>query len=157
MPLEYTVSDDGKFVHATAKGMLAPEDIRRYVHELIEDDRVRVGYRELFDASGTTGSLVTLESIQGFRRLNQGNPKKLPGSKLAIVVSRSSSFEKARHFERLVEPDAQNVIVFNSSDVAKIWLGVELPSRSRGGGAKPGIVSCLGIESPPLPTIPRNR
>ena len=124
MPIEYTVSPDGKFVYAVATGVLKPDEIYRYVHETAEDERIEPGHREIFDVREILESEVSPESFDKIRELIIASPKRKQSNKLAIVVRKSSSFYNARRFESMVRDGVQNVIVFNDIHTAKVWLGV---------------------------------
>ena len=50
MPVTYTVSDDGKFVHAKATGVLLLQEIFDYIRDEAEDSRIKPGYCVLFDS-----------------------------------------------------------------------------------------------------------
>jgi hypothetical protein len=112
------------FVRAIATGEITPEEIHEYIREVAQDERVKPGFRELFDVRHISRSQVTPESFTHIRQLAKDNPKRLPGTRLAIVVSSGNSFDKARKYEALASPDLENVIVFNDLQTAEIWLGV---------------------------------
>ncbi len=124
MPVRYSVSLNGLFVNAVAHGVLKLDDVRQYINDVSNDDCVKPGFSELFDVRGITASEITPEMFKDFRKLVLDDPKRVRGSKLAIVVRTNSSFYKAQKYERSVMPDVQNVIVFNDFYTAKIWLGV---------------------------------
>ena len=124
MPVRYTVSSNGLFIHAVAHGLLKSDDIYQYINDISQDDRVKPGFSELFDVHEMTESQVIPELFGDFRKLIRDDPKRKRGGKLAIVVRTNSSFNKAQQYERSVMPDVQNVIVFNDVHTAKIWLGV---------------------------------
>lgn len=124
MPVRYEVSADGQFVRATATGEITPEEIRGFIEAITHDERVKVGFRELFDVSRISASRVAPESFLEIRQLVMRNPKRRPGSPLAIVVGSGESFDKAREYERVASPAVENVIVFNDVHTAEMWLGV---------------------------------
>ena len=124
MPVRYTVGSGGLFVHAVAHGVLTSDDIRQYINDISQDDRVRPGFREIFDVCAIKESQVIPEVFGDIHKLILNDPKRKRGSKLAIVVSTNSSFNNAQRYERSVMPDVQHVIVFNDVHTAKIWLGV---------------------------------
>jgi len=123
MPVKYTVSSNGLFVHAIAHGVLIPDDIHQYIKDISQDDCIKPGFSELFDVRDITGSQIIPEIFGDIRELILDDPKRKRGSKLAIVVRTQSSFNNAQQYERSVMPDVQNVIVFNDFHIAKIWLG----------------------------------
>ena len=123
MPVKYTVSSNGLFVHAIAHGVLMSSDIHQYIKDISQDNCVKPGFSEIFDVREITESQVIPEIFGDIRELVLDDPKRKPGSKLAIVVRTNSSFNNAQQYERSVTPDVQNVIVFNDIHIAKIWLG----------------------------------
>ena len=114
---------DGMIVHAVGSGAVTLDDVRRYVHDIAGDERIRPGFSELFDGCQITEGRVGPESFAEIQRLVLADPKRKPGSKVAIVVGKRPSFDKAKQYERLADSTAQNVIVFNDMHTAKIWLG----------------------------------
>jgi hypothetical protein len=124
MPVRYEVSDDGLFVRAVASGELALAQIIRSIEAIARDDRVKPGFRELFDARDISGSSVTPDSLERIRVPVGANPKILPGWLLAIVVGHSDSYHRARRYEEGAEPATESVIVFNDIETAETWLGV---------------------------------
>jgi len=69
MPVQYEVSADGKFVRATATGEITPEEIHEFIQAIARDDRVKPGFRELFDVSHISASKVEKESFARIRQL----------------------------------------------------------------------------------------
>jgi hypothetical protein len=124
MSVKYTVNDKGTLVYAVASGILRPDELNKYLVDMANDERLKPGYRELFDMTQLIESLVTPASFPEILKLIAANPKQR-GSKLAIVAGPEGSFETARQFERLANPDMVKVIVFNDIETAKVWLGIE--------------------------------
>jgi len=124
MPVRYTVSSNGLFVHAAAHGVLKSDDVQQYITDISQDNCVKPGFSELFDVREMTESEIIPEMFKDFRNLILDDPKRKRGGRLAIVVRTNSSFSNAQQYERSVMPDVQNVIVFNDIHIAKIWLGV---------------------------------
>ncbi len=123
MPITYAVSDDGSFVWATVIASLTPEELFKYEQKTAKDERIRPGFRELFDVTQTDQVQVSKETMEQVRNLSAMNPKKGSGNQLAIVA-RGESFDHARYYEQIATPQLQNVIVFNNLNTALIWLGV---------------------------------
>jgi hypothetical protein len=127
MPVEYEVFDDGNYVYAKALGELTPEDIIDYIQKLKSDPKLKEGYKELFDVRSITESKVTIESFKRIIKAVMADEKKTFRNKLAIVVLRLESFGKAKFYEIEIPAAKQNVIVFNTLETAKTWLGVDKP------------------------------
>lgn len=127
MPVEYQVLDDGNYVYAKALGILTPKDIIDYVHKTKADPKIKEGYKELFDVRFITESKVKFESFAKIIKEVVKDEKKTFRNKLAIVVLRLESFGKAKFYETEIPATKQNVIVFNTLETAKTWLGVDKP------------------------------
>ncbi len=136
MSLTYGVSADGSFVYAVAGGHLRPEDVLEYETAISADDRVKRGFKEIVDVSGITEASITADDFQKVRDMMRASGKRTRRNRLAIVVSRDSSFKNARYFEQLVDPEL-TVIVFNNIQTAMVWLGVtEKDLKEAAGGRK---------------------
>ncbi len=127
MPVEYEVYDNGKYVYAKATGTLKPEDIIDYIHEIKSNSEIKQGYKELFDVRFITESKVTIKNFPKIIKEVNKDEKRISRNKLAIVVSKVDSFDKAKYFEQKAPTEKQNVIVFNTLNTAKTWLGVDKP------------------------------
>jgi hypothetical protein len=125
MSVKYTVNDKGTFVYAVATGTLRPDELNKYLVDMTNDERLKPGYRELFDMTQLVESLITPASFPEIMELIAANPKKQRGNKLAVVAGPEGSFETAREFEHLASSDVVKIIVFNDIETAKVWLGVE--------------------------------
>ena len=123
MPVTYTVSSDGMFVHAVATGTLTTEDVLEFQQALWQDNRVKPGYKALFDEALISESHIDKEGLQVIAAREQSDEAKRP-SKLAIVAGPGRSFPNARYYENIVSPEKETVIVFHSEDIARQWLGV---------------------------------
>jgi len=130
VPVSYTVSTDGSFVWATVIASLTPEELYEYEQKTAIDERIRPGFRELFDVTQTDQVEVTKETMEQVRNLSAVNPKKGKGNQLAIVA-RGQSFDHARYYEYITAPNLQNVIVFNNLNTALLWLGVSIKEANK--------------------------
>ncbi len=124
MPISYTVNPNGTFAWFTATGVLELTDLEAVIHAIAPDDRLVPGFRQLFDFTDISSSKLTEESLHKIINLARKNPKVTRDTKLAIVVSSDSSFQNARRYEKIAQDTYEDVIVFNSINTAKIWLGV---------------------------------
>jgi len=101
---------------------LRAEEVLDYETAIATDDHVKPGFKELVDVSGITQANITDDDFRKIRDLMKAGDKRTPKNRLAIVVSKDSSFRNARYFEQLVE-SLITVIVFNNLQTAIIWLG----------------------------------
>jgi hypothetical protein len=123
MPLDYSVSSDGLFVHAIATELLTKDYIFEFLEDVWQDSRVKPGHTMLFDESRILAARISAEDLQAIVAKQESNPAKQP-SKLAIVAGPGSAFPRALEYEKMVSPEKEKVIVFNHEDVARKWLGV---------------------------------
>ncbi len=123
MPVAYTVELDGFYANATATGVLTADEVCEYLKAVDTDDSVGEEFVELFDASRITESQIDKSGLERIAEVARECQKRSRGSRLAIVVAKGDSFDRARYFERIAR-DVHDVIVFNTRDVAETWLGV---------------------------------
>lgn len=127
MPVEYEIYDNGQYVYAKASGTLKPKEIIDYIHKVKANREIKEGYKELFDVRFITESEVKIESFTEIIKEVIADEKRKYRNKLAIVVSKVESFDRAKFFEKTLPEEKQNVIVFNTLKTAKTWLGVDKP------------------------------
>ncbi len=124
MPVSYTVSTNGTCAHFSATGDLSLTDLDRLLKDIANDGRLVPGFRQLFDLSSISGSLLTPATLKKVLALARMNPKITRDTKLALVVSSDVSYQNASDYEKMARDVYQDIIVFNSISTAKIWLGV---------------------------------
>jgi hypothetical protein len=124
MPIDYQVGEGGRFVHMAAGEHLGPDELLDCVRRLYADPAARPGFLLLVDLSRTARVGVTHETLEQIVPVIRSDPERRRGGKTAIVAATNASFELSRFYEQLAGAENVDVIVFNSVDVAKIWLGV---------------------------------
>ncbi|MBN2226541.1 MAG: hypothetical protein JW763_04180 [candidate division Zixibacteria bacterium] len=124
MPVRNQISADGTYVRTTASGNLTAEDIIASIRALAVDERVKPGFRQLFDVRAMAESRLSPEAMRRISEANAANPKKTPDSLLAIVAGTGKDYAEGRTYEAVATPTVENVIVFNNPETAEIWLGV---------------------------------
>jgi hypothetical protein len=123
MVIEYSVRNDGAYIETNATKILTTDEVIEYIMATEHDERVKPGFMELFDVSSMKKSEIDEEGLDRIVAKVRASEKRTGSNKLAIVVSKGSSFERAKYIEsRVIE--SQNVIVFNRRSTAEIWLGV---------------------------------
>ena len=122
MPITYTVSSDGMFVHAIATEPLTKDHVFEFLDDVWQDSQVKPGHEMLFDESHILESHISTEDLQAIVAKQESNPAKRH-SKLAIVAGPGSAFPRALEYEKMVNPAEATVIVFHNEDVARQWLG----------------------------------
>jgi hypothetical protein len=126
MPITYTVEKNNSYVNAVATGILTTDEVCSYQNAVEADKSVVKGFFELFDVSRITESKIDNIGLDQIAQLVRRSNKRMKGSKLAIVLSKGTSFDRAKYYEKIAY-DIHNVIVFNSREVAEAWLGVVKP------------------------------
>jgi hypothetical protein len=123
MPITYSVSSDGLFVHAIATEPLTTEDVLVFQKDLQHDSRVKPGFKALFDESRISESRIDEQGLQAIIARETSDEAKRP-ARLAIVAGPGSSFPRALEYEKMVAPAKETVIVFHNEDIARQWLDV---------------------------------
>jgi hypothetical protein len=123
MPVDYSVHHDGTFVHAVAREPLHTEHVLEFQKNVWRDDRVKPGYKLLFDESRISESRIDAKGLEVIVSREMSDRANRP-SKLAIVAGPGTAFPRALEYEKMVSPEKETVIVFYSEDVARKWLGV---------------------------------
>ena len=127
MAIEYIVYPKENYVYSKVSDNLTLSDIIEYDNQLQKEPELKPGYKELFDARFISGSELTQKTLKQIISKVISDKKRSYSNKLAIVVSSSNSFDRAKYYEESLPSDKETVIVFNSIDVAKIWLNVNKP------------------------------
>ena len=127
MPVEYQVYDNGEYIYVKALGTLTAEEIIDYVQKIKTNPEIKEGYKELFDVRFITESKITIDSFKKIIKEVNADQNRTFRNKLAIVVSKLDSFDRAKYYERMIPMEKQNVIVFNTLETAKTWLGGDKP------------------------------
>lgn len=123
MPIDYRVGEDGRFVRMEATEFLEADAMLDCVRRLLADPAVERGYRLLVDLSRVRGTDVTPETLAQVAKILHEHPERRRDGKTAILAGTSRSFEMSRFYETLAAKTV-DTIVFNSEEVAKLWLGV---------------------------------
>ena len=125
MPVNYTVSEDGGYVHAKAIGLVKASEIISYQEELKKDSRIKGNVKVVFDTQSVTGSEITNQQILEIANIVVSNENRSHLNKLAIVVDGRDARQKAEQYAKAMPPAKQTVQVFNDLLIAKSWLGMD--------------------------------
>jgi hypothetical protein len=123
MPITYSVSSDGLFVHAIATEPLTKDYIFEFLEDVWQDTRVKPGHTMLFDESRILEARISTEDLQAIVAKQESKQAKRY-SKLAIVAGPGSAFPRALEYEKMVNPSQATVIVFHNEDIARQWLDI---------------------------------
>ena len=123
MSLDYAVNEEMNFVYVKARGPLDRENMITYEASFIADQRVRPGFKALFDASQVRGIDLDPQVIAVLLNMELAYPDKFKGSKRAFLLSENLGWDNAKTFAE--EAEGNNIVLF-SLDVALVWLGVTI-------------------------------
>ena len=128
MPIKYSVSRDGHFIHAIASDPVTGQEFVEYEVAHAIDERIKPPVSELLEIQHDALRQVTEDDISRVleRRKELGTPH--TPHRCAIVVSYGDphAWDLAKFYEGMVTlhfPGA--VIVFGDLGIAKTWLGME--------------------------------
>ena len=133
MPIRYSVSDDGHFIHSIASGIVASQEFIEYEIGHAVDERVRTPLSELLVIEPGAFRQITIKDILKVIEQRRDLPEPPATHRCAIVVAVSDlhAWDLAKFYEgmfRLHYP--QVVIVFADPVTARIWLGMEEDSAA---------------------------
>lgn len=121
MPIDYEVDEVHNVVYATGQGAVGDEDFLDYVQRFLADRRIRPGYRELVDLTAAIRGQISPRLFDLIAELDRQQPERQSGSRTAIVVPDSESFQLASAYGLKAQAP---VIVFSNVSVARTWLGI---------------------------------
>jgi hypothetical protein len=134
MPIQYSVSDDGHFIHATASGIVTAQEFIEYEIGHAVDERIRTPLSELLVIEPGAFRQIATKDILKVIEQRRDLPEPVVTHRCAIVVAVSDlhAWDLAKFYEgmfRLHYP--QVVIVFADPITARIWLGMEEDKAAR--------------------------
>jgi hypothetical protein len=128
MPIKYTVSHGGHFVHAVATDPVTREEFVEYEVTHAIDERIKTPVFELLEIGYGVLRHITKEDMSKVLQ-RRAETTKLPiPHHCAIVVSygNAHAWDLAKFYEGMVMLHSpESVIVFSDTHTAKLWLGVE--------------------------------
>ena len=125
MPVDYQIDRQNAVVLATARGVLAADDIMALRRRLAADPDFSPDMKQLIDLLGVTE--VKLRS-KDLRFLASFDPFG-PGARRAFVGDQDITFGVLRMYEALTERLGTSVHVFRGIDEARESLGIGTPPR----------------------------
>lgn len=135
MPIDYSVSEDGHFIHAVATEPVTSREFVDYEIAHAIDDRIRVPVSELFEVRRDSLKEITRKDILKVIEKRKEIEKPHTHHRCGIVVSFNDihSWDIAKFYEGMSTLHSpESVIVFGDDLVAKIWLGIERYTDKRG-------------------------
>ena len=128
MPIEYTVSDDGHFIHAVASGSVTGEEFVEYELAHGFDKRIRPPAAELFEIERGALRQVTRNDVSEVLERRNDLGGVFTVHRCAIVVSYGDehAWDLAEFYEFMtILHSPEVVIVFGDVGVARRWLGFD--------------------------------
>lgn len=125
MPIKYEIQDNGRFINAKAYGIVTDKDFVEYEVAHAGDERIKSPADELLEITSDADIQLTREGILEALQKNKELAERRIRHRCAIVVSCAEkiAWDLARFYESMARLHGNSsVIVFASSDVAKVWL-----------------------------------
>lgn len=128
MPIDYSVSHDGHFIHAVASGSVTGQEFVEYEVAHATDKRIVPPASELIEFRHDALRLVTADDVsRAIAKRAEVHKQPVP-HRCAIVVAGPDdhAWNLAKLYEGMAKlhyPEV--VIVFGDSGIARTWLGVE--------------------------------
>jgi len=128
MPITYDILNDGHYIHAVATAPVTSEEFIEYELAHAIDDRIKAPVSELFEVKHGACDNITMDDMAEILRRRKGVAKLPKSHRCAIVVSPNDAhvWDLAKFYRGMVMLHSEeNVIVFATADITRIWLGVE--------------------------------
>ena len=128
MPITYSVSNDGHFIHAKTSGNVTGLEFVEYEVAHAIDKRLKAPIAELMEIENDSLKIVTENDISQVIEQRESIVSLPTPHRCAIVVSLGDihSWNLARFYEGMVTLHyPENIVVFGDSMVARTWLGMD--------------------------------
>ncbi|MGD2095058.1 MAG: hypothetical protein PVH77_08645 [Phycisphaerales bacterium] len=138
MPIEYTIHNDGHFIHAIASSTVTDKDLVDYEVDHNKDERIKIPVDELFEVHLGAFQNVTRDGVSKLMEHKKESREPIP-HRCAIVVSYSDNiaWDLAKFYEKMaIAHSPKSVIVFGDIGIAKKWLGAESPKKPENSNTK---------------------
>jgi hypothetical protein len=128
MPVEYVVLNQGTMVVELWTGTISHDEVLAHERRHLSDSSIARGACVLVDAINASFE-TTPEAVHEVTDLYRRFGEKLRVGKSAVLVN-ESAYDRARLYERQAADIGIPVILFNSLDVACVWLGIDVTTAS---------------------------
>lgn len=129
MPVQYLVTDKGTLVIELWTGVISREEMLSHEKKQLQDDSITQGASVIVDARKADFSNIPYETATDLVKIYDDKENITSIIKSAILV-RNADYDKARRLEDEAARGTRHIIVFNSLEIACIWLGKD-PDRIR--------------------------
>jgi hypothetical protein len=126
MPIEYEIQNEGRFINATARGIVTDEDFIKYETIHVIDERIKPPVDEMLEIAPSAAMRLTHEGIRLALKKNKELGRHKIRHRCAIVVRHPDEivWDLAKFYESMARMHApSSVIVFANPDIARLWLG----------------------------------
>jgi len=124
MSFKFQVKENGKLLHAVARGALSIDDVRNHFDELEKTTVLDQGYTALVDLRGVEDLMLSLDAIKSVvsRQTASGASGILRPSRVALLVNSQPLYVAARQYEDHAHRAGMRTQVFLNEREALIWL-----------------------------------
>lgn len=128
MPIEYTVSSDGHFIHAVTTGPVTSSEFVDYEIAHAIDGRIKEPVSELFEITRNSLKDITKKDVERVieRRKEINRPHTKHRCGIAVPLDDACAWDLAKFYEGMSAlhfPEV--VIVFGDTRLARVWLGMD--------------------------------
>ncbi len=128
MPITYSVSADGHFIHAKAESPLSSKEFIHYEVAHAVDDCIKPPVSEFFEIPASAFQHISMDDMEEVIR-RRGEAKRLPTPHRCAIVLGSlddHTWALAKFYEGMVMLHSpETVIVFANAEIAKKWIGFQ--------------------------------
>jgi len=128
MPITYDILNDGHYIHTVATPPVTSEEFIEYEVTHAIDERVKAPVSELFEVKHGACNDITIADMSEVLRIRKEVGKLPQPHRCAVVVSPhdAHAWDLAKFYRGMIMLHSEeNVIVFATADIARIWLGVK--------------------------------
>lgn len=122
MPVQYSIRENGRFLHIKTTGRLKSEEINDFMKTLTKDNMLRNEHVTLVDTTGAEGESLTDTEFTEVLKMLSEFPEKLIAKKLAILIKDKRFTKHAVKYQGLSSGFGIPTKVFNTLFEATTWL-----------------------------------
>ncbi len=128
MPIKYSITHDGHFVHPVAQDPVTPQEFIEYEITHAIDERIKTPVSELLEIEQGALKHITKRELSKVLQRRKEIKKSPTPHRCAIVVSHGDahSYDLVKFYGGMVRLHGPaSVIIFGDIHIAKLRLGVE--------------------------------
>ena len=124
MPCKYVIASDGKSVVERWTGTVSRDELMMHKKQQVCDPLIKEGASVLSDCTLAVFA-VSPDEISEIAAMDKDPGRNSKITRYAFLVN-DDTYDRARQFSDQVNKGGKSVIIFNSVDIASIWLGLDL-------------------------------